>query len=117
PSELLSSEDMDRFIKDVKENFDLILFDSPPIIAVTDAAILSTKIDALILVIKAHQTQKNAIKRAKNLLDKVNANIMGCLLNSVNVDRAYGSYYYYYYYHYYSYYGHDLKRRKKTNTV
>jgi tyrosine-protein kinase Etk/Wzc len=95
----------------------VVLFDSPPVIAVTDAAILSTKLDGVVLVIKAHQTQRTAVARAKNLLDNVNANIVGCLLNSVNVERAYGAYYHYYYYHYYSYYGHDLKRRKKSNVL
>lgn len=117
PSEMLSSEEMEEFVEQSRNNFDLILFDSPPIIAVTDAAILSTKLDGIILVVKAHQTQKTAVERAKNLLDNVNANIVGCLLNSVNIDKAYGAYYHYYYYHYYSYYGHDLKRRKKTNLV
>lgn len=114
PSELLASEEMDEFIEQARSHFDVVLFDSPPVIAVTDAAILSTKVDGLILVVKAHQTQKTAIARAKNLLDNVKANVVGCLLNSVNVERAYGSYYHYYYYHYYSYYGHDLKRRKKS---
>jgi len=115
PSELLASEEMDEFIEQARSHFDVVLFDSPPVIAVTDAAILSTKVDGLILVVKAHQTQKTAIARAKNLLDNVKAHVVGCLLNSVNVERAYGSYYHYYYYHYYSYYGHDLKRRKKSN--
>ncbi|HQU70976.1 MAG: polysaccharide biosynthesis tyrosine autokinase [Calditrichaeota bacterium] len=117
PSELLSSPEMNEFIRLAREKFDVVLFDSPPIIAVTDAAILSTKVDGLIMVVKAHQTEKNAVKRAKTLLDNVKANIVGCLLNGVNVERTYGSYYYQYY-QYYSYYGHDLKRRsKKTKTV
>lgn len=115
PSEIITSEEMDEFIRLAKEKFDVVLFDSPPVIAVTDAAILSTKLDGTILVIKAHQTQQNAIKRAKTLLDNVEANIVGCLLNGVDIERAYGSYYYYYYYHYYSYYGSDLKRRKKAS--
>ncbi len=114
PSEMLSLETMDEFIDRARREFDVVLFDSPPIIAVTDAAVLSTKVDGMLLVIRAHQTQRNAIKRAKNLLENVNAPIVGCVLNSVSIDRAYGSYYYYYYYHYYSYYGHDLKRRKKA---
>ncbi len=112
PSELLASKQMDEFIQIAKDNFDIVLFDSPPVIAVTDAAILSTKVDGVVLVIRAHQTPKDAVKRAKTLLDNVNAPVLGCLLNSVNIERAYGSYYYYYYYHYYSYYGHDLKRHK-----
>lgn len=117
PSEMLSSAEMNDFIELCRTNFDVVLFDSPPVIAVTDAAILSTKLDGVVLVIKAHQTQRTAVARAKNLLDNVNANIVGCLLNSVNVERAYGAYYHYYYYHYYSYYGHDLKRRKKSNVI
>ncbi len=112
PSELLASEEMDEFIAQARETFDMVLFDSPPIIAVTDAAILSTKLGGVIMVIKAHQTDQNAVRRAKSLLDNVNANIIGCLLNGVNMERSYGSYYYHYYYQYYSYYGHDLKRRK-----
>ena len=115
PSEMLSSPEMDEFIEMCRSNFDVVLFDSPPVIAVTDAAILSTKLDGTVLVVKAHQTQRTAVARAKNLLDNVNARIVGCLLNSVNIERAYGAYYHYYYYHYYSYYGHDLKRRKKSN--
>lgn len=117
PSELLASEEMDEFIEQARSHFDVVLFDSPPVIAVTDAAILSTKVDGLIVVVKAHQTQKTAIARAKNLLENVKAHVVGCLLNSVNVERAYGSYYHYYYYHYYSYYGHDLKRRKKSKSA
>ncbi|GAB4332090.1 MAG: polysaccharide biosynthesis tyrosine autokinase [Calditrichia bacterium] len=114
PSELLGSGKMKKLIEDLKGRFDAILFDTPPVIAVTDAAILSTLVDGVVLVIKAHQTHREAIKRSKYLLDNAHANIFGCLLNGLNVDRAYGSYYYYYYYyHYYQYYGHDLKRRNK----
>ena len=112
PSELLGSTEMDEFIRHAKENFDIVLFDSPPVIAVTDAAILSTKVGGTILVIKAHQTDKNGVLRAKSLLDNVNAHMVGCVLNGVNIERSYGSYYYHYYYQYYSYYGHDLKRKK-----
>jgi tyrosine-protein kinase Etk/Wzc len=114
PSELLSSAEMAKLIVKLKEKFEVILFDSPPVIAVTDAAILSTLVDGVILVIKAHQTHREAIKRAKNLLDNAEAKIFGSLLNGVNIKKTYGTNYYYYYYHYYQYYGHDLKRRKKS---
>lgn len=117
PSEILSSDKMKEFIRIARSEFDLILFDSPPIIAVTDAAVLSSLVDGLILVIKAHQTRRDAIKRALNLLESVKANVYGSLLNSVNIERTYGSYYYYYYYHYYNYYGHDLKRRKRNKVT
>ncbi len=112
PSELLGSDEMKQFIAEVKEQFDVVLFDSPPVIAVTDSALLSTMVDGVVLVIKAHQTHREAVRRAKMLLENVEANIFGCLLNSVKIEKSYGSYFYYYYYHYYQYYGHDLKRRK-----
>lgn len=114
PSELLGSDAMKELITMLRDKYDAILFDSPPVIAVTDAAILSTMVDGVVLVIKAHQTQREAIKRAKGLLDTAESNIFGSLLNSVNIERTYGTYYYYYYYHYYQYYGHDLKRRRKS---
>lgn len=117
PSEILSSKKMKDFIQKARSEFSTILFDSPPIIAVTDAAVLSSIVDGLILVIKAHQTRRDAIKRALNLLESVKAKVYGSLLNSVNIERTYGSYYYYYYYHYYNYYGHDLKRRRKHKTT
>ena len=117
PSELISSHEMKNFLEEARKKFDIILFDSPPVIAVTDAAIMSNMMDGLILVVQAHQTQKEAVKRAKALLDNVDAKIIGCLLNGVNIERSYGTYYYYYYYHYYSYYGHDLKRHKRSKKV
>jgi tyrosine-protein kinase Etk/Wzc len=114
PSELLGSSEMAQLIEALRGKFEVILFDSPPVIAVTDAAILSTLVDGVVLVIKAHQTHREAIKRARNLLDNADAKIFGSLLNGVNIKKTYGTNYYYYYYHYYQYYGHDLKRRKKT---
>ncbi|NOX37003.1 MAG: polysaccharide biosynthesis tyrosine autokinase [Calditrichaeota bacterium] len=117
PSEILASDGMREFIQTARENFDMILFDSPPVIAVTDAAVLSAFVDGLVLVIKAHQTQRDAIRRTKHLLDNVNATILGCLLNSVQIEKTYGSYYYYYYYHYYNYYGADLKRRNRLKIL
>jgi len=117
PSEILSSDAMKEFFKEAHSQFDVLLLDSPPIIAVTDAAVLSTMVDGVLLVIKAHQTPRDVIKRAKSLLDNVNAPILGCILNSVDIEKGYGSYYYYYYYHYYSYYGHDLKRHKRSKIL
>ncbi len=117
PSEILSSNKMKEFIQRTQAEFDSVLFDSPPVIAVTDAAVLSSMVDGIILVIKAHQTRRDAIKRALSLLESVKAKVYGSLLNSVNIERTYGSYYYYYYYHYYNYYGHDLKRRRKNKVI
>jgi capsular exopolysaccharide synthesis family protein len=111
PSELLGSSKMESFIAKLKENFDVVLFDSPPVIAVTDAAILCSKVDSTFLVISSGQTNRDAIGRAKSLLDNVNANVAGALLNNVDVEGSYGSTYNYYYYHYY--HGTKAKDEKK----
>ena len=71
-------------------------------IAVTDAAILSTKVDGTILVVNSGQTNRDALTRATVLLDNVDTKLLGLLINGIDVDGIYGSYYYYYYHHYYS---------------
>ena len=111
PSELLASAAMDLLIQKLQNEFDLVIFDSPPVIAVTDAAILSTKVDGTILVVNSGHTNRDALARGKTLLDGVNARLLGVLLNGVKIDGMYGSYYYYYYHHYYSKPGHKKKRR------
>ncbi len=93
---------MESLIKKLRNEYDMVLFDTPPVIAVTDAAILSTKVDGTILVVSANHTNYDAVVRAKSLLDNVDARILGALLNNVDVGGMYGSYYYYYYHNYYS---------------
>ncbi len=100
PSELLGSKAMEEFIEKLKNDFDVILFDSPPIIAVTDAAILCGQVDGVFLVISAGSTNRDAVLRAKSLLDNVNARVLGALLNNLEIGSAYGSSYYYYYHYY-----------------
>lgn len=100
PSELLASEAMARFIEDVKSRFDMVLFDSPPVIAVTDAAVLATRMDGIILVVRSGRTDRESIVRSRILLGNVKADILGVLVNAMNVDHMYGSYYNYYHYHY-----------------
>jgi protein-tyrosine kinase len=65
PSELLASKEMDKLLEKLKSEFEMILIDTPPVIAVTDAAILSTKVDGTIIVVKSGETNKNAFERAK----------------------------------------------------
>ena len=110
PSELLGSKKMEDLIAYLKENFDLILFDSPPVIAVTDAAVLSTKVDCVFLVVSSGQTNKDAIARATTLLENVKARVLGVVLNNVDYDNNYGSSYYQYYHYYY---GAQSKRKKR----
>ena len=109
PSEMLASQAMERFIQEASNRYDVVLFDSPPVIAVTDAAVLATKLDGVVLVVKSGQSGKDALDRSRVLLENVNAKIFGILLNGVNVNQMYGSYYYYYHYYYYG----DGKHKKK----
>lgn len=94
PSEMLSSKAMESLLKILKDNFDYVILDTPPVQAVTDSQILSTKADGTILVIRAERTKKESVQNGINLLRKVNANIIGTVLNGINVSR--NKYYYYY---------------------
>lgn len=113
PAELLSSKRMIDFLDDVRFEYDMVILDSPPIGLVTDSAILSTKADGTILVVAAGKTDIEATKRSKGLLDKVNANVIGVVLNKIPI-KGRGSYKYSYY-QYDTYYGEDesLTKRKK----
>ncbi len=102
PAELLGSKRMRGFLKEAETKYDMVILDSPPVGMVTDAAILSTIADGTILVCAVEQAEIEATKAAKALLDKVEANILGVVLNKVPVSQ--GGYYKYHYYNYYSYY-------------
>lgn len=99
PAELLSSEKMKKFLESLKENYDYIIIDTPPIIMVTDAQILSRYADGCLLVIASGEADKNAAIKAKELLEKVDAKILGVVLNKLDTKRKgyYGQYYNYYY--------------------
>lgn len=99
PSEMLGSQKMKVFLRDMEEKYDHVIIDSPPVLAVTDAQILSTASEGVILVISSQEAPAEACKRAKDLLMAVNANIIGVVLNKVEnkSGKRYGGYYYYYY--------------------
>jgi len=113
PSELLGSPRMREFLEQMREKYDMILFDSPPVIAVTDAQVLSQHADGVIVVLAAGQTQIELAKRTKQALLKVDAPIIGYVLNNFDVTKAYGSYYKYY--RYYNYYYESKTAPKKKN--
>ena len=114
PSEMLASKKTEELISKLKENFDYVVFDTPPIIAVTDAMILAKKVDQKMLVVRVDKTEKGVIKRALEMMENVKVNIDGVIVNGVDVKKYYRGYSYYYYYYYY-YYGKDEnKKRKKT---
>lgn len=94
PSEMLSSSAMATLIENLKDKYDIVVLDSAPLQVVTDAQILSTKVDGTILVIRAQRTSKESVIEAKSLLTKVGANIIGTVLHSV--ENTKGKYYYYY---------------------
>ena len=96
PSEMLGSENMKRLLKELKEHYDYIILDAPPILAVTDAQILSTRADGVIFVVKAGTAKKEQILQAKSQLDKVKAQIIGTVLNAVDTKDSKNQYYYYY---------------------
>lgn len=96
PSELVASEKMKKFIEDLKETYDYIIIDTPPVIIVTDAQLLSTYADGCVLVVASAEVEKAAAVKAKELLEKVNAKILGVVLNKIDVkERGYSGYYYY----------------------
>lgn len=97
PSELLGSEKMKHLLDSLKEDYDLIILDTPPVLPVTDAAVLSSLADGVVLVAAHGQATYDALYQAKASLEKVNAKIIGILLNRVPVS-SHGGYYYYYYY-------------------
>ena len=102
PSELLGSRKMSTLIKNLEKDWDMILFDSPPLVAVTDATMVSKEIDSIVIVVKVGQTDKKAFEHTIQSLRNVSAPIGGVVLNAVTHKNSYGSYYYYYqYYHYY----------------
>ncbi len=82
PADLLLSQAMDKVIEALKGQADYVLFDAPPVLAVTDAAVLASKIDGLLLVIKAGATRRDQAERARDALQRVNARIIGVALTN-----------------------------------
>ncbi|WP_083189942.1 CpsD/CapB family tyrosine-protein kinase [Orenia metallireducens] len=98
PAELLNSKRMEEVIKKAEKEADMVFIDTPPVIAVTDAAVLSNKVDGIILIVASHQTEEQMMVRAKENLDKANANIIGTIITKYPVSTKGGYYNYYYYY-------------------
>ena len=99
PAEMLNSVQMEEFISKVRSEFDYVIIDSPPIIAVTDAEILARKVDGNILVVSADYTEKDMLERALQLLKNDQSVLIGTVLNNFNAKPGYGSYHKYYYYY------------------
>ena len=93
PSELISTQRMDRIISDLLQEASTVLFDSPPIVAVTDAAILARKVDGVVLVVSIGQTKRDHAVRAREILEKANVRVLGAVLNNVKLDSSLHRYY------------------------
>ena len=113
PAELLGSQKMKALLSKVEGKYDKIVFDSPPVISVTDPLVLASQMDGVLMVIQAGRCSKALVLRSKEQLEGVKAKIVGAVLNDVTSEV--GRYYYrdYYYYRYYSgYYGEEDEKSK-----
>ncbi|GMQ56970.1 CpsD/CapB family tyrosine-protein kinase [Vallitalea sediminicola] len=112
PTELLESSIMKELVNKFREEYDVVLFDAPPVCSVTDAAILSSLVDGVILVIASGETNIESAKLAKKLLEKVNASILGVVLSKADISKSGG-----YYYHYYEYGEDNGNKRSKKRKI
>ncbi len=102
PAEMLASKRMLDMVEQLKSQYDLIFFDSPAIISVSDSMVLASLVDSVVLVVRAGAFPNDVIRNAKNQLESVKATFLGVILNSVDLRRD-GYYYRYYYQYYYGY--------------
>lgn len=93
PVELLASRRMAEVIELLTGQADMVLFDTPPVIAVTDAAVLASRVDGVLLVINAGSTKRDYVRQAQALLQKVNARVVGTVLTNVAFDATLHRYY------------------------
>src|SRR6266481_2304247 len=106
PAELVSSQPMIKMLETLRGRFQHIIIDSPPLLVVTDATILSTMVEGVVLVVESGVTPRKLILRARKVLDSANARLLGVVLNKV---RMHHDGYYSYYGHYRGYYGESGK--------
>jgi non-specific protein-tyrosine kinase len=92
PAELLGSQRMLDVIEALKSRADIVLFDAPPVIAVTDASVLGTRVDGVLLVVQAGQTRREQAKRAKQQLEKLHIRVIGAVLSGASLDSGMGGY-------------------------
>jgi len=93
PADLLGSGRMDRVLEVLADQADILLLDAPPVVAVSDAAVLATKVDGVVLVVSAGHTKRESGQVAKARLEKVNARILGAVLTNVPLDASLEAYY------------------------
>jgi exopolysaccharide transport family protein len=111
PAELLASTKMKNVLEELRKHYDHIVIDSPPTLSVTDAVVMSTAADAVVLVIRSGHTTKPALRRARDILLQVNARVCGVLVNAVNLNSPD----YYYHYEYQGKYGHGYYQEEASS--
>jgi protein-tyrosine kinase len=92
PADLLSSRRMESLISSLKSRAELVLFDAPPVVVVTDAALLASKLDGVLLVVSTGRTKREHAQRAKELLDKIHVRLVGAVLMNAQVDTSVSAY-------------------------
>lgn len=95
PAELLDSNMMRSLLEKWRQEYDHIVIDTPPVLSVTDAVLLSAQMDSVLLVIRSAQTSKDALRRSRDILAQVNARVMGVVVNAIDLQSP-DAYYYYY---------------------
>jgi len=95
PSELLSSNRFANFIEEIKEQYDIVIFDTPPVIVVSDACVIASKIDKTVIIAMANKVPVSDVQKTKRKLEEANANIAGVVFNGVEVSQKkyYNKYY------------------------
>lgn len=119
PAELLGSGRMGDILSQLGTHLDMIVMDTPPVLVVTDAAVLATRVDGVIIVVKPGKTKQGAFRQAIEQLNRVGANILGVVLNDVEIKSSRYRYSYYrnYYYNYQKYYGHEKENTQPREAV
>jgi len=101
PSELLGSNRMRSLVEQVTKEYDYVVFDTPPLMSVSDGAILASQVDGILLVISPGKVKGEVARHTKELLERIGTPVLGCVFNGI--EPSHSNYYYYYnYYHYYA---------------
>ncbi len=116
PSELLQMEQFDRLVERLCEIYDVLLFDSPPVIAVSDALVISRLVHGIIMVAKAGWTSRGALGQAVKVFTDADRPMLGVVMNSLDLSsKKYGYQYYHYYYYRYGYYAYGRKKKRSKD--
>jgi tyrosine-protein kinase Etk/Wzc len=97
PSELLGSHQMQRFLDEIRRKFEVVIFDTPPLNAATDAVVVGTQVDGTVVVIRAGKTHRDLARQKMELYNNVPAKVLGAILNGTTADMAHPGYSYYHY--------------------